>query len=53
MELRKKLCEAFTDFVDNIGTESLLVLGIDNQYCADIYEWYEGRKVAFGFNTGN
>ncbi len=47
----EKVVEAFELFAEKNNT-GLLITGIDNEYCAQIYAGHQGRKEAFGLNTG-
>ncbi len=47
----EKVVEAFELFAEKNNT-GLLITGIDNEYCAQIYARQQGRKEAFGLNTG-
>ncbi len=46
----EKVVEAFEKFAEK-NNSGLLILGIDNEHCAKIYNSHSGRKKAFGLNT--
>lgn len=46
----EKVVEVFGDFAEKIN-DGLLILGYDNEYCAEIYARHQGRKKAFGIKN--
>ena len=46
----EKVVEAFGIFAEKINT-GLLIVGYDNEHCAQIFANHQGRKKAFGINS--